>query len=137
MSFAAERAAIETRFAQQWMDGGAPRTPIGWDGQPFDPPESGPSVRLTIVNGQGLNKSMGTPGTNIVRHSGVVMIQIFSPSAGTAPIRELLDHLEPIFTNWRSGQILFRSMSVSSLEVDPPFRMMTASFPFQRDAFTG
>lgn len=140
MSFASERSAIETRFHTEWLTGSpaALRTPVGFDGHAFEPPTDEASVRLTILNGQGFNQSMGDPGSNIVRYAGVVMIQVFTPGGqGSSAARALVDLIEPIFTNWRSGNLLFRSMSLGSPDQSAPFYMVPVSFPFQRDSFTG
>lgn len=132
MTFAEERALIETRFIDQWNE----QTPAGMPDHAFTPPEGESSVRLTIKNGEGRNATIGAPGDNIVRHTGVVMIQVFVPAGvGSAAWRELVDDLEPIFTNWHSGHLLFRSMSVSEETTEPKFKTVTVSFPFQRDTF--
>ncbi|MCW2309725.1 DUF4128 domain-containing protein [Rhodobium gokarnense] len=140
MTFASERAAIETRFNTEWTTGSpaALRTPVGWDAQTFEPPTDESSVRLTILNGDGINQSMGDPGNNAIRYAGVVMIQVFTPGGqGSAAARALVDLIEPIFTNWRSGNILFRTMNVGTPDTSPPFYMVPVSFPYQRDSFLG
>ena len=140
MSYADVRATIEQRFHDQWLTGSpaALRTPVGWDGQAFEPPTGESSVRLSIREGEAFNASMGSPGSNIVRYPGVVMIQIFTPGGqGSKAARELADLIRPIFTNWRSGSILFRTMSVLPPVEDPPFYMLPVSFAFQRDETHG
>lgn len=140
MSFAAERAAIETRFRDQWLTGSpaALRTPVGWDRHKFKPPTDSSSVRLTIVNGDSFNQSMGDPGNNLVRYVGVVMIQIFAVGGqGSETARDLADLIQPIFTNWRSGSLIFRTMNIGTPQEDVPFFMLPVSFAFQRDETHG
>lgn len=133
MSYAQERADIETRFKDR-MTAVLPAVALGYDGHPFEPAQGSQSARLTILDGEGINQTIGAPGQNIVRHTGVVMIQLFVPGgSGSAALRALLDGIEPIFTNWRSGHLLFRAMSVQGRREEAPFLTANAVFPFQRD----
>lgn len=140
MGFESERAAIETRFRDQWLTGSpaALRTPVGWDRQKFEPPKGQTSVRLTILNGDGFNASLGDPGNNIVRYVGVLAFQIYAPGGvGSDATRELIDLLRPIFTNWRSGTLLFKAMNVGTAIDLAPFLMTPVNFPFERDEYEG
>ena len=140
MSFDSERSAIEARFLAQWVTGSpaSPRTAIGMPGHTFTPPVGQSSVRLSILNGQGLNMSMGDPGANLVRYAGVLMINIFTPGGeGTKAARDLADLIQPIFTNWRSGTLLFRTMDTGPADETPPFYMLPVSFAFERSEFHG
>jgi hypothetical protein len=134
------RASVEARFKTQWMTGSpaALRTPVGFDGQAFTPPTDSSSVRMAILNGEAVNQSMGDPGSNVVRYPGVVMFQIFTPGgAGSKAARDLADLIRPIFTNWRSGSILFRAMTIGTPVEDAPHYMLPVSFAFQDDQFHG
>ena len=140
MSFDSERATIESRFASQWVTGSpaSARTAVGYDGQAFTPPTGESSVRLSIRSGDAVNQSMGSPGSNVIRQTGVVFVEVFTPGGrGSKAARDLVDLIKPIFTNWRSGNLLFRTMSVSPPIEDAPFYKLTVTFPFQRDSFDG
>lgn len=142
MSFDAARQAIETRFMAQWQTGSPLqlRTPVGFDRHEFAPPTDEASVRLTILPGDSFNASMGDPGSNLVRYSGVVMFQIFTPGgAGSKAAYDIADLIRPIFTNWRSGDgsVLFGTAAIGPIVEDPPFLMVPVSFPFTRDEFHG
>jgi len=140
MNLDQQRAAIETRFMDQWMVGSplALRTPVGMPGFTFTPPTDEPSVRMSILNGASMNKSMGSPGSNLVRSAGVLMFQIFTPGgSGTKTANDLADLIQPIFTNWRSGTLLFRTMNTGPADGTPPFYMLPVSFAFERSEFHG
>ena len=137
-----ERRIIETRLSTQWTVGGDLRTAVGWDKQPFEVEPGKNSIRISILDGDSANMSMGSPGTNVVRGAGVVMIQIWVPAGKGEPnpsraARQLADLIRPIFQNWRSGTLLFRTMNVGTPQEEAPFLMLPVSFGFQRDAFHG
>lgn len=140
MSFETERIAIETRFQTQWLTGSpaALRTPVGMPGHVFTPPEGESSVKLSILNGAGFNMSMGDPGSNLVRYAGLLTINILTPGGlGTKAARDLADLIQPIFTNWRSGTLLFRTMNTGPADETQPFYMLPVSFAFERDETHG
>lgn len=140
MSFDSERSAIETRFLAQWVTGSPSslRTAVGMPGHAFTPEPGNSSVRLSILNGEGFNRSMGDPGSNLVRYAGVLMINIYAPGGeGTKAARDLADLIQPIFTNWRSGTLLFRTMNTGPADETPPFYMLPVSFAFERSEFHG
>lgn len=130
MSYASERSAIEGLFATAW----GTRTPIGFDGHSFTPVKN--SVRLTILNGEGRQASIGVPGSNVARYAGVVAIQIFTEGGkGTAASRALEDHVSEAFRNKTTGAIRFGIPYVSGSLEEPPFLVRTMMVPFTRDQF--
>ena len=138
MSFAALRQTIETRLSQQWVTGSpsVPRTPIGFDGQTFTPVKN--SIRLTILDGEGRNASIGAPGSNLVRHAGVIAIQVFTEGGkGTAASRTYEDLIATIFRNWTSGGLRCGVPYVSGSVEEPPFLTRTVMIPFTADNFNG
>ena len=140
MNLDQERVAIETRFLSQWMTGSpaALRTPVGMSGHSFEPPLGESSVRLTIRDGDSFNMSMGSPGSNLIRSVGVLFIEVYTVGgAGDKASRDLADRIEPIFTNWRSGSLLFRTMGRGVPDETEPFYKLPLTFAFQRDNFNG
>lgn len=130
MSYAAERIAIEGLFATGW----AARTPVGFDGHAFTPVNN--SVRLTILNGEGLNASIGSPGSNLARYAGVVALQVFTEGGkGTVASRVYEDAISDIFRNKTVGAIRFGVPYVSGSLEEPPFLVRTVMVPFTRDEF--
>ncbi len=144
MDIEQEREVIETRFRDCWMlgDPDTLETQVGFDGHAFQPPTDESSVRLSILNGESFNASMGSPGSNLVRSIGVVHIQIYVPGGKASSFpsvewRRLANKIRPIFTNWKSGGLLFRTMSVGSRQENKPLFKQPVTFPFQRDEFNG
>jgi hypothetical protein len=136
MNSAAIRAAIEGRFAAQWVNNGQPRTPIGWDGHTFTAVKN--SVRLTILDGEGRNASVGAPGSNVVRHAGVVAIQVFTEGGkGTAASRAYEDLIAAIFRNVTIDGIRFGVPYLGGSLEQAPFLIRTVMVPFNSDAFNG
>lgn len=136
MNSNAIRAAIESRFATLWVNGAQPRTPIGFDGHTFPPVKN--SVRLTILDGEGRNASVGSPGTNLVRHAGVVAIQVFTEGGkGTAASRAYEDQIATIFRNVTVDGIRFGVPYVSGSLEQAPYLIRTVMIPYASDAFNG
>lgn len=136
MNSSAIRAAIEGRFATLWVNGSQPRTPIGFDGHTFPPSKN--SVRLTILDGEGRNASVGSPGTNLVRHAGVVAIQVYTDGGkGTAASRAYEDLIATIFRNVTVDGIRFGVPYVSGSLEQSPYLIRTVMIPYVSDAFNG
>lgn len=138
MTYASERSAIESLFATGWVTGSpsTPLTPIGFDGQTFTPVKN--SVRLTILNGDSRQGSVGTPGSNLARYAGVVALQVFTEGGkGTAASRAYEDAISDIFRNKTTGAIRFGVPYVSGSLEEPPFLVRTVMVPFSRDEFHG
>lgn len=137
MSYASERATIESHFATAW----GTRTPITYDGRTMnlygdDKRAIYNQVRLTILNGEGRQASIGAPGSNVARYAGVVAIQIFTEGGkGTAASRVYEDHVSDAFRNKTAGAIRFGIPYVSGSLEDPPFLVRTVMVPFSRDQF--
>jgi hypothetical protein len=130
MSFAAERATIESHFATAW----GTRTPVGFDGHAFTAVKN--SVRLTILDGEARQASIGAPGANVARYAGVVAIQIYTEGGkGTATSRVYEDHVSDAFRNKTVGAINFGIPYVSGSLEEPPFLVRTVMVPFTRDQF--
>lgn len=128
MAYADERAAIEGHFATGW----AGRTPVGYDGHTFTPAAG--SVRLTILDGEGRQASIGAPGSNVARYAGVVAIQVFTEGGkGTAASRVVEDAISEIFRNKTAGGIRFGIPYVSGSLEEPPFLVRTVMTPYTRD----
>lgn len=147
MSYDAEREAIEAYFIENWSEG-----PVGPDGHVFTPSEN--AVRLTIQSGQPMVKSVGRPGTNRVRHPGVLQLELYVPSGvGSSNWRVQAQTIESLFTNidlddtgelsttnedvflrfGRFGMIPY----ISSVLREPPWTRVTINAPFTRDENKG
>lgn len=140
MSLDSERSAIEARWKTLWVTGSpsAARTETGYSGHGFEPARGTNSVRLTIRSGAAEQMSMGDPGNNVVRHAGVIFIEIFVPgNAGEAAIRPLADAAMDIFRNEVFGGVRCRVPYVSGQRDQEPFLVWTIAVPFERDETNG
>ncbi len=102
MSYAEERAAIETEFVANW-----PHTPVDFENvEPVDRLKTArdagnPWVRLTINNGEADVAALGG-STLLYRHTGVITVQIFTEiGIGTEKARDLADKAAAIFRGKR------------------------------------
>jgi len=130
MSYADARDAICGRFDAHW----AGRTPVTWPNHGFAVPSATPWVRLTIVDGEARQASMGNPGANLHRHAGVIMVQVFvSIDSGTRTARELADQAAEIFRNQRFDDIRCDVPSVREIGPDDVWFQVNMSCPFRRD----
>lgn len=135
MGYESERAAIETRWRDQWGS----RTPTHYEGTPFEPPRNGSWARITIRNGDAMQLERGGPGDpSVFRHSGVVIINLFAPlGKGSSAVRQLADAACAVFRKWRTGtvpDILFAAPYpiAEPIQDDVWFRL-TVNCPFRRD----
>lgn len=138
MSYADERAAIEGRWATQWVTGSpsAARTPTAYENVPLDPPADSPWVRLTVLNGEGQQISAGDPGSNTHRYAGVISIQIFTPGGqGTGQAKTLADAAAAVFRNVRFDSIYCRVPYVSGTSLDGSWHQTNVTVPFWRDEY--
>lgn len=83
--YADERADIEGRWSSLWVTGSpaSARTPTRYETVPFEPPTASAWAAIHILAGEADQSSLGDPGNNWFRHAGVVMVQLFVPSAPT------------------------------------------------------
>lgn len=132
MSFDDERAAIETRFSDNFTD-----LPIKFENASFTEPMGTPWVALTILGGIGKQASLNTNPLN--RYVGIIQIAIFvAPDTGTATARDHADAIEAIFRNVQfssgsSGTITTRTPFLSTVGVEGGWHQMVVSVLYQRD----
>jgi Bacteriophage related domain of unknown function len=129
MSYAAERQAIEQRFAAAWT-----ATPIAWDNVSFTPP-TGPWVRLHIVNGDAFQAAMGAP-TVMVRHPGTVIVEVYvPPGTGTDTGRGLADQAAAIFRFATFDGIVCGTPTLQPVEHADGWFQIRVAVAFRRDEF--
>lgn len=146
MGYKSEFDALAGFFSSGWVVvtsagppvGYATRTPICWPNVPFAPPDGTPWVRFNLIDGEARHASSGAPGANVVRHVGIVRIQVFVPTAqGEGTVRTLGDHVAT----------LFRGASFAGYRFSPPYLepapsgvadgwyQMNVTIPFSRDEY--
>lgn len=129
--FADERKAIEGRLKAAWTT-----TPIRFEGVPFQEVLTA-YVALFILDGQGLQISLGTPALR--RWAGIITVQIFTPEdTGTQTGRAYADTIGAIFdraqfSSGSSGTIRCRIPTLTQVGVTNGWQQMNVTIPFIRD----
>lgn len=140
MSYETERADIEGRMAANWPAASS-STPVVYGNVEGDPPAVGNAwVRLSIINGQSEPASMGSPGSNRVRHVGLIALQIYVPrNSGSDRARELADAFLGIFNvaKFGSPQIRCRTGYAGATGQVGPWSIFPVYVPFERDEYNG
>lgn len=135
MSLETERAAIEGRFKTAW-DSAYPSWKVGYDDHGFE--FTANSARVTIHDGEAQQISFGNPGTNLVRHVGVIMIEIaVAGGKGSAGIRSIADAAMTVFRNQTFGGVRCRIPYPAGKRSEPPLLIWTLACPFERDEYNG
>ena len=94
MSFQDARRAIESRFADNWTATTADR--IKWENTPFEQPNSGTWVALTIMTGDAAIAGIATTPLN--RYVAIIQIDIYAAeNTGTDASWALVDSISTIF----------------------------------------
>lgn len=141
MSLQTEREMIETHLREGWFDelNQTQRTKIQWEDIPIEPSNNEVWLAVSILNGQASNKSVGSPGSNIVRSAGVFAIRVNVPSGlGSSQFRDHADDLMDLFRNTVLGNVRFMPPYVSGgLTKMGNFSTWTIMCPFTRDEFNG
>ncbi len=128
MGYEAERQAIESRFETQW----ASATSIDFDNVDFVPTPGTSFVRLTILDGDSRQVSLGD--SPLYRSIGVIIISIFTPlDIGSATGRTLADNAAAIFRGWQSSGIVCRSPSIQRVGKTNGWFQYNVNVPFYRD----
>jgi len=100
MTYEAAHSALRARFETQW----ASATDIAWPNVEFTPPDDDDWVRFVISDTGAFQASMGDPGNNIHRHTGVVTIMIFTRlGLGDEAGLEYADLATAIFRGWEDA----------------------------------
>jgi hypothetical protein len=142
-NYAEEYAQIATIFSSEWVEGSPPEaiTPIAWPGIPFTVPldangEPVNHVRFFITNGDVFQISIGAPGANVFRHTGILTVKIFTKSGlGELPAKQLADKFCAIFRNKTYAGIRFKEpSSVIMGMTEDGFYQINAFCAFERDS---
>ena len=96
MSFAAERTAIEARFATEWATTSHSTVPVAYENVDFSPPATAdPWVAIYIRNGAA---DVVTVGPVVTRVGGLIQVSVYAPAnEGTHEAREIADSAAGVF----------------------------------------
>lgn len=133
MTYAAQHAAIRTRFSTLW----ATLTPVAWPNMDFTPPDNGSWARFTIKDAMAWNASCGDPGNNLQRHVGSVIIELYVLSGtGDGPALALIDTAISIFNGYEIPGLVFREVPFCrQIGIDNRWYHTNVIAPFERDSF--
>ena len=137
--FEAEQQAIETHLAVEWAAGTYPLIELIFANTDEKQPSGVASMALSILPGGSGQKSIG--GSPIIRHVGLVQIDIFIPEGdGTREAGRLADAVALIFERQRlstsGGTIVFGTVDRTPMPPKHGVYHTLVSFPFRRDRQT-
>lgn len=114
MSYESAVAAITAHFAQEWNNA----TPVAYPDVPFNPPSS-TWVRLNISHADGYQASIGSPGSNKFRRTGLVTVQVFQKQ-GKAGVdaHKKADLAVAAFLGKKAGHIQFYDVQAREIGND-------------------
>ncbi len=125
MSFESERLLIENQLKEYWN-----QTTISWGNIAFKIPSNEPWIRLNIVNGGSSYIALG----GIKRHSGVIMVQIFTPiNTGTDAARKYADMIVSIYDSKKLGNVICDAASIQILGATDVWYQVNVTIPYWRD----
>lgn len=129
MSYANAYNELRGRFNTLWGS----TTPIAWPNAAFTTPLV-PWVRFTVRSGEANQLTFGA-STNNFRHSGVIIIQVFTLlDTGEALALQHADQIASIFRNWCGQSVRCRTPSVKDIGNDGEgWYQVNVVVPFQWD----
>lgn len=134
-TYADEYAALAGHFNAEW-EKLSNALPLAWENVPLDEPNP-PSgyVAFHVLNGQAGTVSIGAPGSNTVRHPGIINVNIFVPlDAGKPAALRVADNVAAILRSVSIQGILVREPSAVTIGPSGAYFQMNVSAPFQRDS---
>lgn len=136
MTYEAEGNAIRTRFSVQW-DLGSDH-PTAYPNAEFTKPTNSPWLKL-IMDGAGARQvSMGDPGNNFHRHTGLLTFMIFTPlNQGDKEALAIADEVAAIFRGWQdpTTRVFFRLPPfVRKVGPEGKWYHINLLCPFERDS---
>lgn len=141
MSVLTEHVEIGARLNQQWAD----YTPIAWPNIAFNAPKVNDTnaqwIALFINDDPppaapgSIQRSIGSPGHNIVRYTGTIIVQCFTALAiGNLPVLTLADKVEQIFNKWEGSYVKCRIATTKDIGPDKNgWYQANVTIPFYRD----
>ena len=128
MGYETERTAIYSHFQTQWGS----TTPVQWENQPFDPPASGPWVKVSILRGQSQAAGILLGGRS--RGPAAQIDVMHQVNQGLKTALDLVDQITTVFRGKRIQGIQFEGPSVQRIDEPETSRLrIVTSIPFYRD----
>lgn len=130
--FDAIRKLIESRF-KAWWDSNGGGIPVEWDNEAFTQPSGGTWVRLTVLNGEGFQASIGS--AQLEKQPGVAVVSVIVPkNGGTKAALALADKAADAlrFAVLTDGTVTvhMEAASVTRGAPEPSHLMLNCNVPF-------
>lgn len=133
MGYQGEFETLAGAFETGWNKA----TPVAWSNLDFSPPSALSSwVRFSVLPGEAFHATAGAPGKNIIRHPGLIVVQVFVPfNSGSITAYDLADDVAGIFRNYHSGGIRCSAPWVTpvSPSAGEGWFQVNVNIPFVRD----
>lgn len=114
---------VETTFTTAWAEA----TPVAYGNAPFDKPENGAFVRVTVLFSESENAALG----GAVRDNGVVVVQVFTPkNEGERNNLALAQQAREVFQNKTFDKLSFYAGSVTQVGLTQGYLQSNVSIPF-------
>lgn len=129
--FGPEGDYLRARFRTQWDT----RTQVAWGNKNFTKPDGAAWVRFSVQHAGAEAASVGAPGSNLKRHDGTVIIEIFVPkNQGEGALDDHCDTAAAIFRDHTSQQGLrFREPYTVNVGETGGWYKRNVLVPFVRD----
>ena len=96
------KATLLKYFTEEW----GTRTTVAYDNVEFTPPDNSSWVRVSVVNNNSLQYSLGEEGSRKFERYGLILFQVFTPlNVGTYEGDVLCEDIINIFESKRFGTI--------------------------------
>lgn len=131
--YSTEKSILARIFNDAWKE-----TEIAWPGKVFEKPDSNSVswVEFNILNGAPSQISVGSPGSNLFRHPGIIYILFMVPvEKGEEELLRLSDIATEIFRNNSSiPGVEFNVPIFNKQGVIDGYFQANLSVPFNRDS---
>ena len=138
MSYTSEFENITSYFQNNW-ERSYGNVSVAWPNIPFTPPSPpSPWVRFNLVDASCTYISVGSPGKNVSRYMGQVIVQVFIPThTGSLLGLELVDYIAGLFRNRKIENIRFSSVYSQQIDtsISDGWLQYNLTAPFTRDEF--
>lgn len=137
MTYEAQDNAIRTRFSTVYA--GGTNHPVAYPNAEFKTQPVDDVWLRFVMQDAGANQiSMGDPGNNFHRHTGLLTFMIFTPlNQGDAEALQVADEVAAIFRGWQdpTTRVFFRQPPfVRRIGADGKWYQVNLLCPFERDS---
>lgn len=126
-------AAIRSRFNTLVTTAMSLPTQFENDGD-FSAPETALWARLSILPATGNQHSIGDPGNNVFRDSGLMIVSLFYPfGKGDKPIYDMVDMIRPLFQSRTEDGVTYRTPVPQRIGRAGKWWQVNVTVPWQSD----